>query len=271
MEDKDLLEALRKEVTRLLPRVEGVMALRRIGDSVIPHLYRQGDDLSGLAVSPHAPLVNAVRQIQRKYPDVILGVVVKGCDQRTLVELAKRQQIDLERLECIGVACTAEMADAGHCARPYPDYPDGIVVGQKVEGRRDPRLAEFLDMSLEERLAFWRRAFSRCLKCYGCRDICPECFCTECVLEDNLWVDIGLVPPPFPMFHLIRAMHTVGKCIGCGECERACPVDIPLTILYDLLREDVERVFGYEAGANVEEPPLLDSKVFLEDTNIARD
>lgn len=267
MEDKDLLEALRKEVTKLLPQVEGVMALRRIGDSIIPHLYRQGNNLSDLAMSPHAPLVNAVRRIQQKYPDVVLGVVVKGCDQRTLVELAKRQQIDLEGLKFIGVACTTEMARACHCSKPYPDE---IAVGQKVEGSRDPRLEEFLDMSLGERLAFWQHAFSKCLKCYGCRDVCPECFCPECVLEDNLWVDIGLVPPPFPMFHLIRAMHTVAKCIGCGECERACPVDIPLTILYDLLHEDVERVFGYEAGASVEEAPLLDSKVFLADTKITR-
>ena len=55
MEDKDLLEALRKEVAKLLPQVEGVMALRRIGDSIIPHLYRQGNNLSDLAMSPHAP------------------------------------------------------------------------------------------------------------------------------------------------------------------------------------------------------------------------
>ncbi len=267
MEDKDLLEALREEVARLLPQVEGVMAVRRMGDSLIPCLYRQGDDLSDLALSPHAPLVSAVRKIQQKYPDAVLGVVIKGCDQRTLVELAKRQQIDLEGLKLIGVACPTQMAAACHCFKPYPDE---ITVGQKAEGNRDPRLEECLDMSREARLAFWKHAFAKCLKCYGCRDICPECVCTECVLEENLWVDTGQVPPAFPMFHLIRAMHTVGKCIGCGECERVCPAHIPLTILYALLREDVERVFGYQAGANVEDPPLLDSKVFFADTKITR-
>jgi formate hydrogenlyase subunit 6/NADH:ubiquinone oxidoreductase subunit I len=65
------------------------------------------------------------------------------------------------------------------------------------------------------------------------------------------------VPPPFPIFHLIRAMHTVGRCVGCNECERSCPAQIPLTILYSLLRRDVEEMFGYEAGRSVDDKPPL--------------
>jgi ferredoxin len=78
------------------------------------------------------------------------------------------------------------------------------------------------------------------------------------VLEDEMWVQTGVLPLPFPSFHVIRAMHTVGKCVGCGECERACPADIPLTILYSLLRRDAKELFSYEAGADIEDqPPLL--------------
>jgi formate dehydrogenase subunit beta len=77
-------------------------------------------------------------------------------------------------------------------------------------------------------------------------------------LEDELWAQTGVLPPPFPSFHVIRAMHTVGKCVGCGECERTCPAEIPLTILYSLLRRDAMELFGYEAGASIEDqPPLL--------------
>jgi len=73
-----------------------------------------------------------------------------------------------------------------------------------------------------------------------------------------MWVEQGIVPPPLPSFHLIRALHTVGKCVECRECELACPAEIPLTILYALLRRDVQEMFGYETGINLEAmPPLL--------------
>ena len=32
------------------------------------------------------------------------------------------------------------------------------------------------------------------------------------------------------MFQMIHAMHLAGRCTGCGECERACPVNIPVLL-----------------------------------------
>jgi len=77
----------------------------------------------------------------------------------------------------------------------------------------------------------------------------PQCFCETCVLEDNLWVQSAALGTPFPAYHLIRAYHTVAKCVGCTECERACPADIPLTVLYTLLRRDAEETLGYVPAA----------------------
>jgi len=262
-----LPEALRKAVQALLPQVDGVIALRRVGDAAVGHLYQAGDDLSDLTVAAQFPLPTSVRLIQARYPDKTFGVVVRGCDERQLVELAKRQQINLARLRLIGVACNAEQAQGCKCDLPFPNKLD---IGEAVDGVPQDFLDEFLAKSRQERLEFWKHAFSKCLKCYGCRNICPECFCKQCVLEEGLWVKTGAVPPPFPMFHLIRAMHTVGKCVACGECERTCPADIPLTLLYKLLRRDVESAFGYHAGADPNEAPLMDSTIFLADTELLR-
>ena len=78
------------------------------------------------------------------------------------------------------------------------------------------------------------------------------------MLEDKLWVHTGTMTPPFPTYHLIRAYHTVAKCVGCMECEAACPADIPLPVLYALLRRDAEQLFGYVPGRSVDElPPLV--------------
>jgi ferredoxin len=62
------------------------------------------------------------------------------------------------------------------------------------------------------------------------------------------------------MYHIIRAFHVAGRCVECGECERACPVGIPLMALNRKLIKDVDAYFGpYEAGLTLSDdnrPPL---------------
>jgi len=258
-----MIEELRKVVSELLNErrpelvegLDGVVALRESSEGVAPHLFRSSDDLTELVLAPRYPMASVVDLLQDADPDARLGVVARGCDERALIEMAKRQQVNLDNLRIIGIACSGEEAEECRCALPYPQ---NLVVGEKVEGVEDRLIAEHEGLTRQERLEFWKRQFAKCLKCYGCRNVCPECFCEECVLEDELWAQTGVLPPPFPSFHVIRAMHTVGKCVGCGECERTCPADIPLTILYSLLRRDARELFGYEAGASIEDqPPLL--------------
>jgi hypothetical protein len=76
-------------------------------------------------------------------------------------------------------------------------------------------------------------------------------------LEDPKWVEPGLLAPEFPTFHLIKAIHMTTRCVACRQCELACPADIPLTVLYDLIREDVNDLIGYFPGADVEAAPPL--------------
>jgi ferredoxin len=74
----------------------------------------------------------------------------------------------------IYLACTAEERDECRCAWPYPSRID---VGEKVEGIADALVAEHEELSLAERTEFWQKQFRRCLKCYACRTVCPQCFC----------------------------------------------------------------------------------------------
>ena len=108
-------------------------------------------------------------------------------------------------------------------------------------------------MDIASRAEFWQREFSKCIKCYGCRDVCPVCVCDECELEEPEWITPGKIPPEFPLFHLIRAYHVADSCINCGECEATCPVGIPLRTIQQLIwRQPPETIFELVPGLDRE-------------------
>ena len=60
-------------------------------------------------------------------------------------------------------------------------------------------------------------------------------------------------------FHMVRAMHLAGRCINCGECERSCPMKIPLGLLNRFLAKRSRERFGISPGENVEDETLFGS------------
>lgn len=247
-----LIQRVREIAGQLLfdNEVVGVIGLRSEHGYVGPHLFATVRDLAALMLEPRHVLAPICRTILSALPQGRLGVVARGCDERALIEMAKLKQIDLDRLVLVGLACSRAEAQRCVCTRPYPRRIDA---GEQVEGvapKDDERVRRLLGQNMEERLAFWQQEFVRCIKCYGCRNACPICLCDECILEEVHWVERGEVPPELS-FHLIRAYHIADKCVGCGACEATCPMDIPLTTLYALLRERLRELFDYEAGLDV--------------------
>ena len=107
---------------------------------------------------------------------------------------------------------------------------------------------EIARMSQTERGEYWRQQLGKCIKCYGCREVCPICLCADCELDDPEWVRLGQIPVDFPFFHLIRAYHVGESCINCGACEDTCPMGIPLRTLMFVARMDGAKVFDYVPG-----------------------
>jgi formate dehydrogenase subunit beta len=99
-----------------------------------------------------------------------------------------------------------------------------------------------------EKYAFWGRQLERCIRCYACRNVCPACSCLKCAFDvaDPEWLSKDTRLSEQFMFHFLRAFHVAGRCTGCGECERACPMGIPLSLLNDKLMKDVEEMYGIE-------------------------
>ncbi len=125
-----------------------------------------------------------------------------------------------------------------------------------------------------DRLKYWLRYFDRCIKCFGCRDACPICYCQECYLEpERGFVKAGETPPGM-MYHLVRLAHVADSCVNCGQCEDVCPMEIPLTKLYYMLNCELSSLFDYIPGMDVSNyPPLTtvtDEELHIEEVNVLR-
>jgi len=206
------------------------------------------------------------------------AVVVKACDAIAAAALVRESQLARTDFVLIGVRCpgvsasptgSAELTPGtlaprcAGCAHREPSHCD-FVVGETAPAvasaaTMDARVAEFEKMSMAERWAFWTAAFERCVRCYACRQACPVCFCERCVADKSVpqWIESSPHARGNLSWHLTRALHQAGRCTGCQECERACPVGIPLSLLNHKLQQVVVARFG--AGAS--EDPSLPSPV----------
>lgn len=193
-----------------------------------------------------------LRKIEKKFP---------GRRERAEVSL----EGDLYRIrigqDSYEVAKEELMADhCKVCVFPNPLHCDvllGESVAQQEASYED--VAAIEGMSLEEREKFWKEVFSKCLRCYACRNACPLCYCDECVLErlNPQWIHRSVNGGDNLTFHLARAYHLAGRCAGCGECERVCPVHLPLMLLNRKMEKDVKELFDYTAGSDQEQQPLF--------------
>jgi formate dehydrogenase (coenzyme F420) beta subunit len=45
--------------------------------------------------------------------------------------------------------------------------------------------------------------------------------------------------------------------VGCNECERACPMELPISLLNQKLASEIEKTFGFRAGAAATPSPIV--------------
>jgi formate dehydrogenase subunit beta len=392
--DKEIIEKAEcgGAVTSLLKfaleskKVDAVVGVEaRDGDRYngVPVLITDPAEIAETGGSLHCSSPNIARFL-KEYLDgassMKIAVVAKPCDAKAIIELAKREQINLDNLILIGLNCTgtlpsakaktifreefgiepfdvvsediedneliiklkdgsekkkslAELEEKGYgrrenCRRCETNIPvmadiacgkwgttdkkstfievcsekgsqfieDAIEAGYiKVEQPSDAAIetrkkkdqaavelaqqwqekdfATLEEMSNDERFGYWMEQFSNCIKCYGCRDACPICYCKDCILEaDRGFVPPGEVPPNL-LFPMVRITHVMDSCVNCGQCQDACPMELPLSRLIFLLSKKIGAIFNYEPGMDATEMPPLrtvtDQELSLSDVEVA--
>jgi ferredoxin len=277
-----ITEAIRTEAQRILSAgtvtaIVGYAAARRKG-SAQPVVISTPDDAQKLIFT--AACVNNLAvyltKAKKEIPKVgRIGIVVKGCDLKALTGLLGESQLKREDLYIIGVPCAGVLAStvypdqeltaetiAAKCSECDAHLPTGcdfvstqIPVTPELEQKYATEIARLEALTPAERWAYWKEQFAKCIKCYACRQVCPFCFCDQCLCDRNKPQMVDTTPRPAgnTAWHIVRAMHLAGRCAGCAECERVCPMDIPLNLLNRKMAKELKELYDYEAGFNVQD------------------
>ncbi len=308
MKNREMEQRLRHEAKTLLEqgKVDYIIGFEpgSLKFTTTPLITKDRDDIDRLVINPF--IVNNLSVYLTEIKGRV-GIITKGCDNRSIISLIQDNQIVREDIVIMGIPCPGlidlskvelrlgrdrdELDDITRdgdrvvitvdgkerdfsatevlfdnclsCEFPTPQEYDVLfgeassLVADKIASRKKIETLEA--MSPQQRWEFWKGEFNRCIRCYACRNVCPACFCNRCFVEETepQW----LMPVPRwqdnLMFQIIRNIHVAGRCTDCGECERACPLNIPLRSLTKKMYELVDDLFHYQAGMDKSAPPLL--------------
>ncbi len=249
------MEEIKKNAKELLTenKVQLVVGFEKgTANKVRPAFFTKVEDLEKLIFNEfciHNLALYLKKDICQKATS--LAITANPNVVRSILQLASENQIKEEKITIIGVTfennCVG-ILDFKAAEEFAKTQPKGIKP-------KDRELIEKIQaMSMEEKFNYWVETFSPCIKCYACRASCPMCYCGTCNVESNnpQWIPVAPHKYGNMEWHIMRAMHLAGRCINCGECNRSCPVDIPLNILSYMLSDFVMEEFQSEAGVSAE-------------------
>jgi len=252
---RELLEAGR--VDAVLGYAEGTIAGR-----TTPVLARKPDEADKLVLNRQC-VNNLTVYLNRPEIKKIgkMAIVAKPADIKAIFVLIQENQVAPDSVEIIGVTTVPEcsvLPQRTH--KELLDYLVKNVLPTELDADDLAEVAKLDAMTPDQRWAYWQEQYAKCIRCYACRQVCPLCYCARCIVEKNRpqWVETSPHERGNLAWNITRAFHLAGRCVGCGECERACPMGIPLMKLNRKLAREVRDSFhGYVAGYACEGDPVL--------------
>ncbi len=193
--------------------------------------------------------------------DLHIGKIGMKENEMIVVPLSKKGE---ELLQSIEIECTQDISQW------QAESKD--ILQRKIESRNKAFLELRNKVAGIENL---NNFFSNCINCHNCMRVCPICYCRKCFFEssdqvrveaDNYFIRAknkgGIrFPTEMLLFHLGRMSHMGLSCVACGACEDACPMDVPVAQVFKFLANELQEMFNYIPGKNIDEPiPILTYK-----------
>ena len=208
------------------------------------------------------------RTLKKDYADYMeeLGIIV----YHTIEFLNKHINENNVQLKNLGLNTTYH--DPCHTGRHLGLYEEPREILKNIAKLTEMRLGKVKKLLAEtqdevEGLDNLGKFFAKCINCHNCMRVCPVDYCQSCYFES---VDLKYVPEyffqmskntgsiHFPtdilLYHMGRMIHMTMSCVGCGTCEDACPMSIPVAQVYSSVADEVQELFEYLSGRDSTEP-----------------
>lgn len=171
--------------------------------------------------------------------------------------------------ERIHVEATDELAEKLQLEAGAPAEARDKVLAAMTQQRTETRDRLFASYRERVKDIHGLQAYlSTCIRCHNCMVNCPICYCKECIFRTPIFdhesekyqqwaARKGAVrlPTDTLLFHITRLNHMVTSCVGCGMCDSACPSHLPIATMFRAVGQEVQALFDYVPGRNLDEPP----------------
>jgi ferredoxin len=245
----------------------------RFANQTTPAFIRKPEDATRLVYSPYC--VNTLGKYALEESVLVrdaasganngqkIAVCVRGCDSRGINRMLADNQLEREDVFLIGLPCEGALDRATGerfvkcvaCTHRNAVESDVFCGSQAPEPDAAPEerfaaVEKFAALPAAARRAYFEANYNKCIRCYACRQVCPVCTCKECFTDrDSVgWQGKQNNLPENRFYGLTRVFHIADRCVECGECERACPMDLPLMVLNRKMIQDLQQLFAMDEG-----------------------